>query len=71
MTGQVLATRDEPHDTLVTAMRKLVSIVCPVYNEEQAIPILYERLQKAIADYRDRFDFELLFTNNASTRCQR
>src|SRR5271167_2605324 len=48
-------------------MRKLVSIVCPVYNEEQSIPILYERLQKAIAEYRDRFDFELLFTNNAST----
>jgi polyisoprenyl-phosphate glycosyltransferase len=48
-------------------MRKLVSIVCPVYNEEQSIPILYERLRKAIAEYRDRFDFELLFTNNAST----
>ncbi len=48
-------------------MRKLVSIVCPVYNEEQAIPILYGRLQRAIANYRDQFDFELLFTNNAST----
>ena len=48
-------------------MRKLVSIVCPVYNEEHSIPILYERLQKAIAEYRDHFDFELLFTNNAST----
>ena len=48
-------------------MRKLVSIVCPVYNEERSIPILYGRLQKAITSYRDRFDFELLFTNNAST----
>src|SRR5271167_2878055 len=48
-------------------MRKLVSVVCPVYNEERSIPIFYERLQKAIAEYRDHFDFELLFTNNAST----
>lgn len=48
-------------------MRKLVSIVSPVYNEEHSIPILYERVQKAIANYRDRFDFEILFTNNAST----
>lgn len=59
--------RDESHDTLITAMRKLVSIVSPVHNEEQCIPILYERLQKAIANHRDQFDFELLFTNNAST----
>ena len=48
-------------------MRKLVSIISAVYNEEQTIPILYERLQGALKGCRDEFDFELIFTNNAST----
>lgn len=38
-----------------------------VYNEQASIPIFYERVQRAIADHRDRYDFELIFTNNAST----
>jgi glycosyltransferase involved in cell wall biosynthesis len=47
--------------------RKLISIVCPVHNEEAAVPLFYERLQAALAPLRDRYDFELLFTNNGST----
>ena len=47
--------------------RKLISIVCPVHNEEAAIPLFFERLTKALAPVRDRFDLELIFTNNAST----
>ena len=48
------------------ARRKVVSIVCPVYNEEQAIPIFYKRLQDVLAPLRDRYDFELMFLNNRS-----
>lgn len=44
-----------------------VSIICPVYNEELAIPIFYERLIKAVAPLSDRYYFELIFTNNRST----
>lgn len=44
-----------------------VSIVCPVYNEEMAIPIFYERLIKAITPLYDRYYFELIFTNNCSS----
>lgn len=51
----------------MTTRRKLVSIISAVYNEQYTIPILYERLQRAIAPHRDQFDFELIFTNNAST----
>jgi len=51
----------------VTSSRKLVSIISAVYNEQYTIPILYERLQQTIAPHRDQFDFELIFTNNAST----
>ena len=47
-------------------MRKLVSIISAVYNEQHTIPIFYGRLQRAIAEVRDEFDFELIFTNNAS-----
>jgi len=47
--------------------RKLISIICPVYNEEKTIPLFYDRLQRAIAPLRERYDFELIFTNNRST----
>lgn len=45
---------------------RLISIVTPVFNEEEAIPIFYERLQKALAPLRQHYNFELLFTNNRS-----
>jgi len=47
--------------------RKLISIICPVYNEEKTIPLFYSRLQGAIEPLRQRYDFELIFTNNRST----
>lgn len=47
--------------------RKLVSIVCPVFNEEQAVPLFYARLSKAIAALEERVRFEILFVNNRST----
>jgi dolichol-phosphate mannosyltransferase len=47
--------------------RPLVSIVCPVLNEEAVVPIFYERLQKILAGLRARYEFELIFTNNRST----
>lgn len=47
--------------------KPLISIVCPVYNEEQAVPIFYGRLKAAIAPLADKYDFELIFTNNRST----
>jgi polyisoprenyl-phosphate glycosyltransferase len=49
------------------ARKKLVSIVCPVYNEQDSVPIFYERLAKVLAPHRDSYDFELIFTNNCST----
>jgi len=47
--------------------RDLISIVCPVHNEELAAPLFYQRLMAALAPLRGQFDFELIFTNNAST----
>ncbi len=47
--------------------RKLVTIVCPVFNEEQAVPLFYGRLVASIAPLEDRVRFEILFVNNRST----
>ena len=47
--------------------RKLVSIICPVFNEEKSLPIFYKRLKSTLSPLASRYDFELLFTNNRST----
>ena len=47
--------------------KPLVSIICPVQNEEDCIPIFFQRLCSAIEGLHQRYEFELIFTNNAST----
>jgi dolichol-phosphate mannosyltransferase len=47
--------------------KKLVTIVCPVFNEEQAVPLFYGRLKAALATIEDKVAFEILFVNNRST----
>lgn len=47
--------------------RRLVTIVCPVFNEEQAVPLFYGRLVNALTSVEDRVRFEILFVNNRST----
>jgi dolichol-phosphate mannosyltransferase len=48
-------------------INSLISIICPVFNEQDAIPIFYRRLAAAIEPLIDRYAFEILFTNNCST----
>lgn len=47
--------------------KKLVSLVVPVYNEELNIDPLYIAVINVIADLDDRYEFELVFTDNHST----
>lgn len=47
-------------------MKKLISIITPVYNEEESIPIFYEELTKVVSVCEHKYDFEFIFTNNAS-----
>jgi dolichol-phosphate mannosyltransferase len=44
----------------------LVTVVCPVFNEELAIPLFYGRLAAALRPMEARVQFEILFVNNRS-----
>ncbi len=46
---------------------KLISIICPVHNEEAAIPIFLNRLYESILPLKDQYDFEIIFINDGST----
>ena len=45
-------------------MRK-ISIIIPSYNEEESLPILYERMKKLMEDMKN-YEFEILFVNDGS-----
>lgn len=46
--------------------RRLISIVTPCYNEELNVDFHFAEVQKAIAPFRDRYDFEHIYTDNCS-----
>lgn len=43
-----------------------ISIIVPCYNEEAALPLFYEELQKNIKDFGEEVLFEILFVNDGS-----
>jgi dolichol-phosphate mannosyltransferase len=47
--------------------KKLISIVVPVFNEQDNIIPLHDALVPVLASLEDRYDFEILFTDNHST----
>jgi len=49
-----------------SSKRRLITIICPVYNEQESIPIFYNRLKTTLEPLNDRYDFELIFSNNRS-----
>lgn len=46
--------------------RKLISICVPVYNEEDNVGPLCERVRTVMQKLEDRYDYEVLFTDNRS-----
>lgn len=44
-----------------------LTIICPVYNEQNVIPLFFDRLHKVIQNLPPKYLTELLFLNNAST----
>lgn len=47
--------------------KKLISIVTPVFNEEEAISHYYSRISKILDSLKDTYDFEIIITDNCST----
>jgi glycosyltransferase involved in cell wall biosynthesis len=55
----------QAEDDLASPMRTVdLSIVMPVYNEEQALPLVLEEAKEALADVP--FTFEIVFADDAS-----
>lgn len=48
-------------------MKPLISIVCPVYNEEETVQTHYEELNKIALEIANRYDVEFVYTDNCST----
>lgn len=55
-----------PDGTLKLGQRKLVTISIPVYNEEGNVKALLTRLRALAEAHRTAYEFEFLFTDNAS-----
>jgi len=51
----------------VAESKRLLTILVPVFNEEQNIEPLYAALQPVMAQLSPDYDFEILFTDNHST----
>jgi glycosyltransferase involved in cell wall biosynthesis len=54
-------------DSGALGRRPLVTIVCPVFNEERSVELFYARLVTAMKAIESRVRYELLFVNNRST----
>lgn len=47
--------------------KKLISLVIPVFNEEENISACYRQVMSAIECLKDRYEFEFIFTDNHSS----
>ena len=50
-----------------SANKKLISIVIPVFNEEENITNAFEAINSVITKMQDRYEYEFIFTDNHST----
>ncbi len=47
--------------------RPLLTVLCPVFNEQRCVPLFYERWKILSQSLANRVDVELIFCNNSST----
>ena len=48
-------------------MKKKISFITPVFNEEKSIPLFLERIDSIIPFLKEEFEIEIFFSNNCST----
>jgi dolichol-phosphate mannosyltransferase len=44
----------------------LITILCPVYNEDRVVPLFFERIQPVLVKLSEHYAVHLVFLNNAS-----
>ena len=44
---------------------KKISVIIPAYNEEESLPLLYDRMEKLMSNMPN-YEFEILFINDGS-----
>lgn len=47
-------------------MEKLVSVVIPIYNEEENIPLIYRALTQVFSSIKKQYNYQLIFVNDGS-----
>jgi polyisoprenyl-phosphate glycosyltransferase len=47
-------------------MKKLITYLFPIYNEQDNIKLLYQTMKKVIRPIEDTYDFEFIFVNDGS-----
>jgi polyisoprenyl-phosphate glycosyltransferase len=50
----------------MNAVRRLVSVVCPAYQEEEVLPIFHRELAQVLATLEDTFRFEVIYVDDGS-----
>src|ERR1017187_7669590 len=55
------------HTWFAMMVKPLLTIMCPVYNEERVIPLFWNRIRPVIETLVQRYNVHLLFLDNAST----
>jgi polyisoprenyl-phosphate glycosyltransferase len=62
---ETVETQYKRHPT--AAKSSLISVVIPVYNEEANVVAAYDAVTAVFASIADRYDFEIIFTDNHSS----
>lgn len=51
-----------------TAVRKpVISLILPVYNEEENLPVQYDRIIEALSKMKKKRSYEIIFVDDGST----
>lgn len=45
---------------------KRITLLVPCYNEQEALPLFYEEINRILKELEEKYDFEILFVNDGS-----
>lgn len=47
-------------------MSKLVSVIIPAYNEQDNIPLIYQKIKEVFLSIKDNYEYEIIFVDDGS-----